>query len=251
MTSGLHASVRTRGSARPRASRARTVRRPSYSDAVPTIVRAVGGPDHRLAPVARCPFCAAIEQPQTPAERPVLQDDRFVAWVSRGALVEGHLLVIPRRHELNLQRLSSDERHALSRFVAAVKDLLDVHYGPSALFEHGPVVERSAVGCSIDHAHLHVLPWIGSLIQAAETDHPHLPWERVADMDSAWHVASGGAYLVATDPDGTSSVAVDGRIGSQALRRTIATATGRGEEWDWKVHPRTTTVLRTISRLTT
>lgn len=206
--------------------------------------------DSALAPRDLCSFCAALISSGTRVEQPVLEDRDFVAWVSDGALVEGHLLVIPRRHVLNLSELDADERLAFAAFTASIKDLLRGTYGPVATFEHGPHCAGTPVGCSIDHAHLHVLPWVDSLVRAAVEDYSEFDWRPAEGIDGALDaVAAAGPYLLVEDDDGGAVVAIDPAIPSQAIRKTIARRLRREQEWDWKRHPQTTTVTATLRRL--
>jgi diadenosine tetraphosphate (Ap4A) HIT family hydrolase len=182
-------------------------------------------------------------------ETPVAEDERFVAWVSYGALVEGHLLVVPRRHTLSLSQLDPDEMEALHAFVSSVQAVLSDHYGPTCAFEHGPVEEGTQVGCTVDHAHLHLMPWSSSLVEAAIEDFPELPWRATSSLAAGLHEAADEAYLLVRDADGRTAIATSSEIPSQALRRTIAARLGKREEWDWKKNPRRNTVRRTLSRL--
>jgi len=202
--------------------------------------------------ISRCAFCSSIAgESGASVEVPVLEDERFVAWVSRGPLVDGHVIMVPRQHLLNLGQLSETDLEHQLRFIARLTNLIEASYGPVALFEHGPVREGTAVGCSIDHAHLHLVPVQHSLVDAARRDYPELSWR---DVDGYWDVreiAWTTPYLFVRDPDGASALAVGEGIPSQALRRTIAAMLGREGEWDWKVHPRSATILKSIRELTT
>jgi ATP adenylyltransferase len=199
------------------------------------------------APARQCTFCAGFFDGR---EIPVAEDEQFVAWVSYGALVEGHLLVVPRRHTLNLSQLGPlDEMDALHTFVASVQALLSAQYGPVCAFEHGPAEVGTQVGCSIDHAHLHLVPWATSLVDAAIEDFPELPWRATPSLAAGLREAADQAYLLVRDADGRSAIAASSQIPSQALRRTIAARLGKREEWDWKKNPRHDTVHRTLRRL--
>jgi ATP adenylyltransferase len=150
---------------------------------------------------------------------------------------------------INLSELSDPELYAFDEFVELAKSRLERHYGPVCSFEHGPNRPGGPVGCSIDHAHLHVIPLSSSLVALAEKDYPELSWRRVSSLSTALTGRHEAPYLVVEDHDGTASIATGPDIPSQALRRTIAAATGRREEWDWKKHPQTSAVARTLQRL--
>jgi diadenosine tetraphosphate (Ap4A) HIT family hydrolase len=182
-------------------------------------------------------------------EPSVLESDLFAAWVSKGALVEGHLLVLPKTHALNLRGMGPVARSKLPAFLASVVTRVEASYGPVCMFEHGPTRYGSSAGCSIDHAHMHVLPWAGSLIEAAQANYRHFEWRPVASFDEVLNEPPTDPYLFVRNGDGEMALATHPDIPSQALRRTIAAGLGREEEWDWKRHPRPATVQKTVRRL--
>ena len=196
---------------------------------------------------SECRFCGALTGQRAIPEPSVLETNQFVAWVSDGALVDGHLLVVPKAHSLSVRQIG--ELDPLMRFVADVKAYLGRHYGPIAAFEHGPAREGSGVGCSTDHAHLHLVPWEGSLVVQAELDYPHLSWIRVGGLADVAEVATASPYLFVQDADGTATLSAHPDIPSQALRRSLARAMDREEEWNWKTHPQQRTKARTLRRL--
>jgi ATP adenylyltransferase len=198
---------------------------------------------------ATCRFCRTLRD-GSPGELCVLADDTFVAWVSAGALVEGHLLIVPRRHVLNLRALTSSEKEHLGRFSERTQRLLARHYVAPSMFEHGPACPGTAVGCSVDHAHLHLVPFGSSLVEAALTDYGELPWQPVEGGIGSWLAGRGREpYLAVQDPDMRTIVASSDVIPSQALRRTVALRTGRSEEWNWRDHLNRKAMTRTAETL--
>jgi ATP adenylyltransferase len=195
-----------------------------------------------------CAFCARIAGAHEPS---LLPDPDFVTWASVGALVDGHVLIIPRAHELNAAAAALDPASRLAAYVDAVAGALERSYGPTCLFEHGPVSPGTAPGCSIDHAHLHLVPWSGSLVSLAMAAHPELSWrEYSSGLASGLPPAPDTSYLLVQDSDGRGAVGSGDTIPSQALRKIIARELGRPKEWDWKTHPqveRQTSTIRTLT----
>ncbi|MCW3047073.1 MAG: hypothetical protein JWO74_1357 [Solirubrobacterales bacterium] len=195
-----------------------------------------------------CAFCERIARAIEPS---LLPDPAFVTWASVGALVDGHVLVIPRAHELNAAAGAPDPASRLAPYVDAVTGMLERNYGPTCLFEHGPVSPGTAPGCSIDHAHLHLVPWSGSLVVLAMAAHPELLWrEYSGGLVNGLPPAPDTSYLLVQDSDGRGAVGSGDTIPSQALRRVIARELGRTEEWDWKTHAQLETQMSTIRTLT-
>ncbi len=69
---------------------------------------------------------------------------------------EGHILVIPKRHEADYFRLTENEKADLWRLVVQVKDLLEERFHPDG-YNVGININRSA-GKTIFHVHIHVIP---------------------------------------------------------------------------------------------
>lgn len=195
-----------------------------------------------------CPFCTTISQAEEPS---LFSGQDFVTWSSVGALTEGHLLVLPQWHVLSAAALESSDRDLLADYLDFVRDRLTEAYGPVCVFEHGPATEGLAVGCSIDHAHLHLLPWKDSLVARAVAALPHLAWRRYDNGISRGLslVDVGSSYLLVEDADGCGAVGIGDEIPSQAVRRLVTAEQQRAEEWDWKKHPQTMTQRQTLRRL--
>jgi ATP adenylyltransferase len=197
------------------------------------------------------PGCAFCERIAGAIEPSLLPDSDFITWASVGALVDGHVLVMPRTHQLNIAAQASDPASRLLPYVDAVARMLERAYGPTCLFEHGPVCPETAPGCSIDHAHLHLLPWSGSLVALATAAHPELSWRTYSGgLLRGLPPAPDSSYLLVEDSDGRGAVGFGDAIPSQALRRVITRALGRAEEWDWKTHAQLATQMSTIQTLT-
>lgn len=177
----------------------------------------------------------------------VAETERFVAVPSLGSLVVGWLLVLPKEHMLSLGEFGSDSHGEIETIAADWAST----FGPLTWFEHGPAHPSSAVGCSIDHAHMHLVPTGGlDLREAAARCMPGLGLERVEDPDGAIREAvdDGTPYLYLRSPDGTSWLAASEEIPSQAFRRCIAAAQGRSDQYDWRDFPRHDVLRETIWR---
>jgi diadenosine tetraphosphate (Ap4A) HIT family hydrolase len=204
----------------------------------------------RSEPLARsgCEFCDRIA---TSKETSLVAAPDFLTWASVGALVEGHVLVLPRAHALSAARLKDNDLPELARYVGRVSEQLRRHYGPICVFEHGPDEAETAVGCSIDHVHLHLVPWSTSLVDLAKARHPDLLWRDFAhdDLLDGLRPVPNESYLLVQDADGRGAIGVGATIPSQALRRIIAAELGRAEEWDWKSYPQESIQARTVGTL--
>jgi diadenosine tetraphosphate (Ap4A) HIT family hydrolase len=98
----------------------------------------------------RCPFCHLEKS------RITLDNDYAVAFPDAYPVVEGHMLVVPKRHVASLFDLSDEEQAALWRLVALVRGKLLSELRPDG-FNVG-VNDGPAAGQTVLHAHVHVIP---------------------------------------------------------------------------------------------
>jgi diadenosine tetraphosphate (Ap4A) HIT family hydrolase len=205
-----------------------------------------------------CPYCDRVfNRSQTgfaPWDHILFDFQGNVVVPSRGSLVEGWLLVIPRDHTLSSVQLDVGRRVDLHDCVTLSRSALRDAYGPDvsiATFEHGAAVSRSIVGCGIDHVHLHVVPLSFDLADAARR-HPlgtSLTWASLRDWDAFYaQPVSTGPYVAVRVGDGSLWVGT-GPIVSQFFRRVIADTVGKTDRYDWKADDGLANVEGTIERV--
>ena len=174
---------------------------------------------------------------QTPAayEQPVLRSHHFVALPTIGALVEGWLLVVPRRDLGNLSLLATAEKRDLAEQTAELSLRLQVYGMPVYQFEHGSLPGQDGA-CGVDHAHLHLVPLPFDLYDLAVCERD-VRWEELPKTASPWeHALPGREYLAIRAPDGRSAIGYAKQPTSQWFRRLIASALGRPDEWNYRTH---------------
>ena len=95
-----------------------------------------------------CPFC------DLPKKEIIEENDSAAVLLSRSPYVKDHLLVVPKKHVVNLSELDSGERDDLFRLVFFAQDKIEKIYGNfSTLYREG-----EKVGKSIAHAHFNIVP---------------------------------------------------------------------------------------------
>jgi diadenosine tetraphosphate (Ap4A) HIT family hydrolase len=183
-------------------------------------------------------------------DRALAATEDWVVVPSKGALLPGWLLVVPRMHSLCSGAVSDQERNALFDAAKNVGEVVGKAFGtPSTIFEHGPAAHGDVVGCGINHTHLHVVPLGFSLTAAAAHHMPNGGW-RSATLGNiqALHVRSAG-YLAVLEPDRGLMVAELHNSTSQALRKVIATEIGAAHKWDYRAYDGIAEVTSTVRRL--
>jgi histidine triad (HIT) family protein len=90
----------------------------------------------------------------------VAEDDRTVAFLDRGQATEGHTLVVPKRHAVDIWEISEVDACAVMAMAKRVAHLLDERLGPDGL--NITQSNRPAGWQDVFHFHLHVIPrWTG------------------------------------------------------------------------------------------
>lgn len=182
------------------------------------------------------------------ANRPVLMESpHVVVMPSIGALAPGHVLVCPRDHIRSAALASAEARSELTTAASLICDRLTGATGqPVHIFEHGSSATGARVACSIEHAHIHLVP-------AAVDIGPRL--DRVAEwrqydggLDELMRATGGLEYLFYRAPTGEAWVATTlTGFPSQALRQIFAVELGAASKWDWRRYPAIENITATIS----
>ena len=182
---------------------------------------------------------------------PVVESRNFVALPSLGSLVEGWLLLVPKEHFISMAAIPPELVDEMEDMKVRISAQVSDTYGEVCVFEHGPAFARRNVGCSVDHAHLHIVPITFGLAEAAR---PFMP------LDAEWNTASwhgcrdahlaGMDYLYLEQPLGNGVICTRADLGSQVFRKAIASKIGRADEFNWREFPELETVAKTISVFT-
>jgi ATP adenylyltransferase len=196
-----------------------------------------------------CVLCGGLNNVRTHRwNRALVNSGNFVVVPSLGALLEGWVLIVPKQHAIATGELPDslvDELYGLKNDVAVA--LSEAYQSPVCVFEHGPNRERCAVGCGVDHAHLHVVPITFDLREAVA---PYLPadtrWQNATLRESQRAFAEGRSYLYCEQPLGFGYIATNENFGSQLFRRAISARMGVPNEFNWRDNPQVPNVDATI-----
>jgi ATP adenylyltransferase len=197
-----------------------------------------------------CCLCSNLVSAVSPEawDRPVFESSNFVALPSLGSLVEGWLLLVPKEHYISMGSLPTSLVTEMEEMKATVSAHVRNQYGEICVFEHGPAVASRKVGCSVDHAHLHIVPAAFDIGQAARPFMPNdAEWVRASWIECREAHQAGKDYLYFEQPLGYGRIATHSEFESQVFRRVIASEIGRPGDFNWREHPELSTVARTIN----
>jgi ATP adenylyltransferase len=180
----------------------------------------------------------------------LMESPNFRVLPSLGALVEGWVLILPKPHFLSMGKLPSSLLLEMRSLKNAISTQLNRIYGPVYAFEHGPGEANRKVGCGVDHAHLHLVPLDFDLLSASAAYLPdHSAWREATFADCQAAAQTRQDYVYLEEPRGRSWVIRDRELGSQLLRRAIATRLGAPNEFNWRSNPQIENVRATLRAL--
>jgi ATP adenylyltransferase len=186
--------------------------------------------------------------PKLAWNRPLVESPNFLALPSLGSLVEGWMLILPKKHVLSLGALPDSLISEFQVLKTEVVLRLRKIYGKASVFEHGPSGEGRTVGCGVDHAHLHLVPIDFDLADAIS---PYisagLSWSKADLSDCRKSVQEGDDYLYFEQPVGNGWIIRGQMLGSQLFRRAIADRIGTPGDYNWRLNAKVENIESTIS----
>jgi ATP adenylyltransferase len=203
-----------------------------------------------------CTFCEKLGRksvrPQSLVwDRVLFESPNFAVVPTIGAIIEGWLLIVPRKHHICFGALRGDLLPELKALQNQTRRALEECYGPVAIFEHGPTDSKQPIGCSVDHAHLHILATGLDLL--AEVKHVFsqgLTWTNIDSIGELRTVYDQGLpYLYLEQPIGTGYFASHPNFESQIFRKVIAKSVGTPHRFDWRSFPESQTVESTVATI--
>jgi diadenosine tetraphosphate (Ap4A) HIT family hydrolase len=169
-------------------------------------------------------YCVHCDPKSYELSFPLLKGKYFTIYADSHPLTEGHILLITNKHVSCMGSLAK-EFGEFRRLYKIITDFLSKEYGSFAVFEHG------IAGQTVFHAHMHFLPFEGSLGDIIpERD----SIERIKSIDDIRTLfLKNGKYLFLQINKNFFSV--NTKIGKpKFFRDRFAKALGRPERGDWK-----------------
>lgn len=104
--------------------------------------------------VGRCVFC---DHDKTQARHEVYEENGVYMTVPAYAYVDGHLLVIPRRHVRSVKELTPEEWETMRKLFYIAKKMIRETYGIKGM----QIVQKDGVEAqsTVEHLHFHCIPF--------------------------------------------------------------------------------------------
>ncbi len=110
-----------------------------------------------------CVFCSALQKGPSYESLLVFVNDSSMVILNKYPYNSGHLLILPKRHEGQLLKLSIEEFDSLNKLLRFSVQVLEKEYMPRAMNIGLNLGKYSGAGIP-DHMHYHIIPrWKGDL----------------------------------------------------------------------------------------
>lgn len=170
--------------------------------------------------------------------RIAFENEHFVVIPSLGALVQGHLLICPKSHYRSIAQIDKNLDADYLEILRLTIAFLNNHYNTGVhLFEHGSAKNSNKIICTVDHAHLHLIPSNVSIEQILFMKYN---WIEIGDsLEEFRSVVGNDEYIYYQSPLGKKFIAHNSINGfeSQYMRQVFNQAIHGHNNWDWKVDP--------------
>lgn len=198
----------------------------------------------------RCQFCDRMHrEPNRWADEILMETEDFIVTPSLGSLVEGWLLIAPKLHYLCFGQIRQSAIIELQSLKNKLTEMLGYYYGRTVFFEHGPSEPTQVVGCTVDHAHLHVVPTDCRMRSGLDAIFPGLEWQAIDGLVDARSYFRRGLPYLYLEEDGESIIATHHAFTSQLFRRVLANYEGMSQQYDWRQYPYFDNIEATVNTL--
>ncbi len=187
--------------------------------------------------------------PRPAYDQVVLDGDDWVVAPTLGSILPNWLLLVPRKGAVTFAQWRQDTGKEPDKIVDGILARLGARPSRSIWFEHGPAIRGSAVGCGVDYAHIHLLidaPFSFDKFTAAVKTACTLNWRETTPSMAYRSISANRSYLIGSST--RRSILAEGveDVGSQFFRRVIAGLVGRPDSWNYRTHPYTENVEKTL-----
>lgn len=183
----------------------------------------------------KCPFCENVfrrnEELGLPKESSIIYEDDYIfVMPDICPLSVGHFLIISKKHAQGYANTDEATLGAVERFLAFYEERFDSR--KYTIFEHGAVIPYHA-GASIDHAHIHIVPYelhLGTKLNSLFQEHRQCKLSDLLTFGTA-----NRPYLYYQIRNEKAGIAYTvGEVKSQILRDIANQCLNKKQVYDWK-----------------
>lgn len=204
--------------------------------------------------MVNCPFCRELQSGKLPDfcdagidSRILHETNRFVVMADISPLVPGHVMIVPKDHILCYGAIHDTAWDEFLGIVKATRTILEEHYGPSVILEHG-TSSLEDVADHVSHAHLHIVPAAIDIRDSLV----HFNTRTIASLTDLSHWAARDEAYIYFESCAGERIVADRIVDLKRLffRSEIATRIGLPDPlWDWRRHILSDNLRSTVDTL--
>lgn len=187
-------------------------------------------------------FLSEISDQVKIKSRYLFESETFKIFPSLGALVAGHILIVPKIHITAMSYLNAKQIIELKGVIDEIGGVLRSIYKSNVIaMEHGVIDENKSSSMCVSHAHLHMLPINIDLVGAIKQD--------VWSVDLANFIIKNyfdKDYILFSNDLMNYYAGNHGELPSQFLRKVVFEVGELEGSWNWKLDLRTQLLEKTI-----
>ncbi len=187
-----------------------------------------------------CPFCH-IDYSDI-ANTIIEETDNFIIVPSKGSLVVGYLLILPKIHITSINELTDLQKKELISLIKKYRNHFYTKFNNyPIIFEHGTSRQDSNSSSSITHAHLHIVNH--NFINESKIIN-QLKFEQV--NENLFFKDMNKSYISYISPDFNFYITYDFKGVSQQMRIYIAEDLNIQDKYNWKISNFENNIIETI-----
>lgn len=211
----------------------------------------------------QCSFCAEHLEPQNSQyyikigrdigiqSRVLMETDNWFAIPTMGCLTVGYVLLVCKQHYQSLANLNQELYQEMLSLKVMVEGKLKKELGMGCLaFEHGVTAPCYSGANSVDHVHLHIVPFPKKVWNQLSKEYRMDYFDKIADYNalfSEWITNYPQTYMLFQDLDNVIYYRADTHGFSSQFFRKCLSPYLHAENWDWKQELYQDNIIKTIN----
>ena len=194
--------------------------------------------------MTNCPFC---NLDKTNICNTIIDEtDEFFITPTKGSIVDGYILIIPKSHILSMSQLTSTQKDNLTQIKNKYREIFKKVYGRYPIcFEHGSYSEDTkSSSSSIKHAHLHI---VNHNFTNEQNIIKSLNMNKVSEHD--FFKNKNKNYISYISPQNEYYITYNFNTKSQQMRIFIAEDLSIPTEYNWRNKNYDENIIKTINNL--
>jgi len=191
-----------------------------------------------------CVFCNIDKS--RPENTIIEESDNFIVLPTIGALVEGYLMIVSKKHINSMSELKENEKIEYEFLIEKYRNKFKNIYNKFPIvFEHGsPINDSDMKASSVMHAHTHI---VNHKFINEESIVKNLNFKILENLN---YLSKEQNYIMYINPENICYVSYNFEPVSQIMRKIIAKDLGYENKFDWKKEIFIENINSTIKKFT-